>query len=245
MVISLLLLFFYVALADEENKAERGAAYCKELSKNEQTCRMGGCCAYNEGENECEFTNLQNDCKDQRWTDLKDTQDLAIWKKRHMRAANRTGVLLFLLTFMKGNRKYDATDADMALNRQQMMDPNYMRTKNTLALKQQQWAHQLGLEEQIPIPFAVSHDKRVGISAGCYNAEHASYMGMEDKWNHACLIITKTHPLHTKHTRSELSTFSKSGPKGLAYVPTFSDDIEKFFLEHIGWDFFPQAKEEL
>jgi hypothetical protein len=109
----------------------------------------------------------------------------------------------------------------------------------------------------------------MGIDAGCYNAEHASYMGLEDKWNHACLIISKvlfvtevvyafllfcihyaftldqTHPYKSTASRAELSTFSKGGPKGLTYIPTYTDDIEKFFLEHIGWDFFPKAKDEL
>jgi hypothetical protein len=47
---------------------------------------------------------------------------------------------------MKGNKDYNTADPDMPLQRQQMMDPNYMRTKNTLALKQEKWAAKLGGE---------------------------------------------------------------------------------------------------
>ena len=102
---------------------------------------MGGCCAFQDGK--CTFqAGSRAKCEDKVWTDIATPTEMRAWKQFHINAANRTGVMLFLLTYFRGAKEYDPANALMPIETQKKSDPNYMRTRK-MAINQD-WTKKMG-----------------------------------------------------------------------------------------------------
>jgi hypothetical protein len=99
-----------------------------------------------------------------QWEYLDDEAALESWESNL-----EVGVILFLITYMGGARRYEPTKN---LSFQQSQDPVFMRSKKELA-DNQKWVK----GGQARIPFAFSHSKALAIASGCEHDQHQN-----DNW---------------------------------------------------------------